>query len=136
MSEQLAASDRLLPPLDSIPLLDKVESFAKSDADDKLETVEADDSDDSDAESDGGASTAPDDDDDEEEVERETNLTLASSGTEEAKPAVELVSVGSGATAGMAEKKEGRTGLAEARESEMATEKPAAGSIAAERIAL
>lgn len=56
-AERLAATDRL-SPLNTIPLLDKLESFAKSDADDKLETVEADDSDDSDAQSDGGASTA------------------------------------------------------------------------------
>ncbi|KAK5663061.1 hypothetical protein OQA88_6477 [Cercophora sp. LCS_1] len=59
---RLTALDKL-PPLDTvtIPLLDKTESLAKSDADDKLETVLASDSDDSDAESDGGASTAVDD---------------------------------------------------------------------------
>lgn len=61
-AERLTVFDRL-PPLDSIPLLDKTESLARSDTDDKLETVVASDSDDSDADSDGGASTAMDKDD-------------------------------------------------------------------------
>lgn len=61
LDEILPTAGGLPTPLDSIPLFGKVESFARSDADDKLETVEAEDSDDSDADSDGGASTALDD---------------------------------------------------------------------------
>ncbi|KAK1828361.1 hypothetical protein QBC39DRAFT_265224, partial [Podospora conica] len=53
LAERLATVENL-PLIDSILPLDKVESIPTPDAEDKLETVEAD-SDDSDAESDGGA---------------------------------------------------------------------------------
>ncbi|KAK1760590.1 hypothetical protein QBC47DRAFT_355759 [Echria macrotheca] len=69
-AERLAALDKL-GSLDGIPLLDKTEVPAKSDAEDKLETVEASESDDSDAESDGGASTMMDKEEDVEGVEPE-----------------------------------------------------------------
>ncbi|KAK4453815.1 hypothetical protein QBC34DRAFT_194303 [Podospora aff. communis PSN243] len=133
LGERLAASDKLLPPLDSIPLLDKVESPAKSDADDKLETIEADDSDDSDAESDGGASTAFDDGEEDERIE---NAMGGSPTVEKVQMPVSQASVGSGAVDKIADRDEEKhKGMGEARGSEMGTEKPVAGNLAAEKTA-
>lgn len=133
--ERLAAIDKL-PPLGSVPLLDKLAAFAKSDADDKLETIEADDTDDSDAESDGGASTAPED---EAEDTGQGKITDDKPVSEKTEPATVPVLAGTGAIGGAVLCSEGETGQprkGQAWESEMGTEKPVAGDIAAENIAV